>query len=186
MDPHDPHNTGIEYLYCDGDNYKVRRRVVFAGAITLEGHDRIAMAAIGGDADDRLEFIPGQVGLPDLQKSFYVREIEVIDAILASDEAAPVVNRIDTAERQRYADLRAGMAATRPRWDPDKDHPVHLIDDIGLTEEVPTDPRDIATFIREMEAVSWDLGYLPPFHAEMEANHEEWLAAQAESDEPSA
>lgn len=58
-------NTAFEYLYRDASNYKQGRRVIFAGEAIQELVDRIQ-----GALDDGEFFIPSQVGLEDLQRSF--------------------------------------------------------------------------------------------------------------------
>lgn len=58
-------NTKLEYMYRDGFNYKTSGEAVFAGRIAAQQVRDIAKAL-----DDRAYFIPGQVGLQDLQDSF--------------------------------------------------------------------------------------------------------------------
>jgi len=55
-------NTRVEYLYRDSGNYKQFASVVLTGEITPEERARIAAALDSGEY-----FIPGQVGLEDLQ-----------------------------------------------------------------------------------------------------------------------
>jgi hypothetical protein len=179
-------NTRFEYLYRDGANYKRSGFAVFAGEASLEIRDRIIRCAVDPEPDGYGSFIPGQVGLPDLQDQFMKAEIRMIDAILASaeDTSGPVRNGVPEEEISRYRALRADMAAMTPRWDPEIDHPFHEIIDIILTDEAPTDPRGIEAFAAEMEAATWDPGYLPPFHDEMLAAHEAHLRAARGDDEP--
>ena len=54
--------TKIEYEYRDGANYKAHGSAVLAGAATADQVD-----AILNGLDDEGGFIPGQVGLSDLQ-----------------------------------------------------------------------------------------------------------------------
>lgn len=53
-------NTKIEYLYRDGDNYKVRNEAVVAGEFTGCMVERIMSSHYGGN-----RFLPAQVGLPE-------------------------------------------------------------------------------------------------------------------------
>jgi len=59
-----PANTKIHYCYRDGANYKQAHQVTLAGHIS---HDDLTP-----HLDDNLFFIPGQVGLEDLQVRFRV------------------------------------------------------------------------------------------------------------------
>ena len=55
-------NTEITYMYRDADNYKVCHSVVLSGMLTEAGLLKISSKLeMGGD------FIPSQVGLPELQ-----------------------------------------------------------------------------------------------------------------------
>lgn len=58
-------NTLVEYAYRDENNSKVSASVVLAGRLSPEG-----MARIAAGLDERFYFIPGQVGLRDLQGDF--------------------------------------------------------------------------------------------------------------------
>lgn len=58
-------NTTVDYMYRDGANYKCCRDVVFSGRA-----DRAHLALLCMCLDDEGGFIPGQVGLADLQDSF--------------------------------------------------------------------------------------------------------------------
>lgn len=58
-------NTLVEYLYTDAANYKVTGRAVLEGRIAEADAARMV-----GSLDDGMYFIPGQVGLPDLQGDF--------------------------------------------------------------------------------------------------------------------
>ena len=51
-------NTKINYLYCDGGNYKRRQEAIVAGIFTKD--DRVI---IQNALDDGLWFIPEQIGL---------------------------------------------------------------------------------------------------------------------------
>lgn len=65
-------NTRITYQYRDGGNNKVFSYVVLAGDICESGLDMMReRAALDMDASTEFgDFIPGQIGLPDLQDSF--------------------------------------------------------------------------------------------------------------------
>lgn len=58
-------NTIISYMYRDASNYKQFRDVCIAGRITRDQLDRFVL-----DLDEGFRFVPGQVGLPDLQGEF--------------------------------------------------------------------------------------------------------------------
>jgi len=181
-------NTALYYIYRDGDNYKVAGKAVFSGPCSLELRDRISRAAADGGDDDYGQFIPGQVGLPDLQNTFYQAEIKVIDAMLSAAEKteSPVRLAINGADVESWKALRKDMAMTRPQWNPDRDHPFHEITEISLTKDAPTDPRSIEEFAAQMEKTVWNPEYLPPFHAEMLANFEVESALASGLDEPNA
>jgi hypothetical protein len=173
----DPRNTAITYLYRDGSNYKVDHTVVFSGPITLHARDRLLAGLLPPDDPDGWgSIIPGQVGLPDLQNRFYLKEIRVLEALLAPSEG-PVGLQIETAERERLEALKVEMRATLPQWRETDDHIFHEVTDISLTEHVPTDPRGIDAFIEEVSATEWDKDWKPVFYDEMVANY---AAASAE------
>lgn len=58
-------NTRIDYLYRDGSNFKTVSAIVLAGDFTPA-----MVAQIRASLDEGKFFIPGQVGLPDLQNRF--------------------------------------------------------------------------------------------------------------------
>ena len=58
-------NTLIEYMYRDADNYKKIGTAVLAGRMTAD-----QVRTLKGSLSDREFFIPGQVGLKDLQGEF--------------------------------------------------------------------------------------------------------------------
>ena len=60
-----PSNTRIVYQYRDADNYKAIHSVILPGTL-----DAAETNAIRANLDEYEFFIPGQVGLPDLQDSF--------------------------------------------------------------------------------------------------------------------
>lgn len=62
-------NTRIVYSYRDGDNYKVAGDVVLAGLLSQSDKDAI-LAHCDSALTGNPSFIPGQVGLKDLQDSF--------------------------------------------------------------------------------------------------------------------
>ncbi|MCE6959324.1 hypothetical protein LAZ40_09700 [Cereibacter sphaeroides] len=177
-------NTCLEYLYRDADNYRVSGRAILAGPCDLALRDRIARSTLDPEPEHYGLFIPGLVGLPDLQNRFYEASIRQLDALIASAEdlGDPVRLAVAPEEIARWQTLRADMATTPPQWDPERDHPFHVLEDIRLTAEDPTDPRTVAEFAAAMEAAHWDPHYLPPFHAEMLANFEAARAKRAEAD----
>lgn len=182
-------NTALFYTYRDGDNYKVAGKAVFAGPCSLELRDRITRATQDGGDDDYGNFVPGQVGLPDLQNQFYKAEIRVIDAMIAAAEEktdAPARLAIPEADVASWKALRQDMTETKAQWNPERDHPFHEINDICLTDDAPTDPRSIEDFAADMEKTAWDTEYLPPFHAELLANFKSETALAIGLDAPYA
>lgn len=163
-------NTKILYQYRDADNYKVAGHVVVAGEMSEAQVGKIIDRLDSEAPDVCVYFIPGQVGLPDLQAGFYKAEIAMADAMIAaSDPSDPFVKMAQ--------DLRERMVETKPQWDPDRDHPWHELLTIEPTDEPATCNLSVEDLIRAFETATWDEGYLPPFHEEMLANFE---AAQAE------
>lgn len=163
-------NTKFVYMYRDGDNYKVTHSVIFPGAISLDMRDQIQRNMIDGP-EGTLDaysldgfFIPGIVGLMDLQDQFHVKELDVLNAIL-DDEEGP-----KGPDRERFEELRDQMAATKPMWSDQSDHIYHTIEEISLTDAHPTDLRDIADFVKEMADASWNPEYLPPCYEVMNQN----------------
>ena len=130
-------NTIVTYQYRDAGNNKVARRAVFPGGV----NDALRAAILKGMASSDTEegrFIPGQVGLPDLQMSF--------------------------------------VPGPEPlRWYPDDDA-WHELCSISETLAGPTEDRTIAEFAELVSRTEWDETYRPPFHAEMVANYENYVA----------
>ncbi len=62
-------NTKIEYMYRDADNYKVSASAIFFGEIT-----EFEMAQVKTSLNEDGCFIPGQVGIADLQDRFATSE----------------------------------------------------------------------------------------------------------------
>jgi len=62
LEEHPHANTRIRYLYRDASNYKQSDSVIFSGAITAEECETLI-----AHFDEYGGFIPGQVGMPDLQ-----------------------------------------------------------------------------------------------------------------------
>lgn len=58
-------NTLISWMYRDASNYKACREQVLEGSLTSEEKDEIRNAL-----EDGLYFVPGQIGLDDLQDDF--------------------------------------------------------------------------------------------------------------------
>jgi hypothetical protein len=58
-------HTLIEYMYRDASNYKTTKVVLLEGRLTDQQIEKIL-----GTLEDKMFFIPGQVGLPDLQGEF--------------------------------------------------------------------------------------------------------------------
>jgi hypothetical protein len=119
-------NTALSYLYRDGSNYKTANAVVFSGAASEEYLARLRRG-LQPDGGDLGSFVPGQVGLKDLQDSFHgcesewdpdrdhpfheVTRVEVVDA--APTDARSIAEFAREVER---------MAA---EWDPGYLPPFH-------------------------------------------------------------
>jgi len=160
-------NTRIIYQYRDGSNNKALHEVVFAGEIALAECEKIGASLPSADGDGLGLFIPGQIGLKDLQNAFYDRHIALGEALLGE---------IDPAAGDMQA-LLDEMRETKPIWWPD-DGPFHellMIDHVSMD---PTDERSAAEIAKALAETEWDVDYLPPFHAEMLENYEDHMRSQ--------
>lgn len=65
-------NTALSYLYRDADNFKQSKVVILEGELAEGMLERIISSAKddGDQSGNPGYFIPGQVGLPDLQNQF--------------------------------------------------------------------------------------------------------------------
>lgn len=170
-------NTAFRYRYRDGANNKVLRQEVFAGLSDMADLERIENALLPtGDLDDLGDFIPGQVGLKDLQNGFYEEHIALAEA-MGSANLGEDANDADRAAAKPFDELRDSMAETKPIWWPD-DHPLHTVVSIELTDAPVTVHKTIDEFIEELEATVWDDAYKPPFYDEMLANYDLHIAAE--------
>lgn len=166
-------NTLFTYMYRDGDNYKQINAVVFAGEANENLRQRIMAAASPSffsidEPTDNL-FIPGLVGLPDLQNRFGSTEAKLLDAM------APDMTDAMKATLEGLVD-RARLE--KPQWNDERDHIWHEIIGIEPVEAEPTVEISIEAFTAAMESATWSESYRPPFYDEMAANFEE---AQRES-----
>lgn len=59
-------STVVSYMYRDASNYKTSSKIVLAGRITVDDERRYRSNLVDGG-----DFIPGQIGLSDLQDSFF-------------------------------------------------------------------------------------------------------------------
>jgi len=170
-------NTVIEYRYQDGSNNKVFKEAVFAGPADVACRARIEAALVASDDPDEIgNFVPGQVGLQDLQNAFYERHIMLAKA-MGSDGLAEDADPAQRAAAERFDELRDAMAETKPIWWPD-DHPLHTIVRVGETDKPATVEKTIAEFVEELEATEWDGSYTPPFYEDMIANYDAFIAAE--------
>ncbi|MBK1666601.1 hypothetical protein CKO28_00905 [Rhodovibrio sodomensis] len=126
-------NTAITYEYRDGANYHTQRTYIVAGGLSAAEIDEISLRLDEGEY-----FIPGQVGLPDLQDSF------------------------------------VGCAS---HWDPQLDHPWHLLGEIESTPKPATVALEARELLRRFREVQWDDSYKPPFYDEMRQRYESREAA---------
>lgn len=162
-------NTSFTYQYRDGGNNKVSHRVIFAGAMTLAMRDDLLGGLMEPDApDDWGDFIPGQVGILDLQASFSNKTIAALESLLKEGDG-PVQTLLPQEERDRLEALLEDEGSKTAKWT-DEDHPVHEVLDMRPTDEAPTEHRTIGEFIEEVCATRWSLDYRPPFYGEMVEN----------------
>lgn len=129
-----PKNLKIVYSYQDADNYSTSEEVVFKGPATKADVCAIVATLLHGYSDDECEgeFIPGQVGMRDLQDSF-------------------------------------GEVASA--WDPERDHIIHVMDNIELTDEPTTSEVPAAVILENFKraANNWDMEHEPACKAAMDA-----------------
>lgn len=161
-------NTLFTYMYRDGDNFKQINAVVFAGEANEDLRQRIMAAATPSffsidEPTDNL-FIPGLVGLPDLQNRFGTTEAKILDA-MAPD--------MTDAMRATVKDLVDRTRLEKPQWNDERDHIWHEIIGIEPVEAEPTVETSIEAFAAAMEGATWSESYRPPFYDEMVANFEE-------------
>lgn len=174
-------NTRILYEYRDGSNNKARHEVILPGTLDDADQARLIAALERGASDSGLGgFIPGQVGLRDLQNAFYEGPIRVARAAAEVSDAA---SDIEKAQARQFADLATSMSATPAIWWPE-DGPWHEVFEIGVTSAGPTVDMPIEALVSRMVDITWDESYLPPFHAEMLANYERHLANAGDDLEP--
>jgi hypothetical protein len=171
-------NTAITYRYQDGSNNKVFKEEVFAGTADAESLKRISAALLdNGEPDVMGDFVPGQVGLQDLQNAFYERHMMLAKAMGSeglADDAGPAEREVAA----RYDELHATMSETKPIWWPD-DHPLHTLDDVAHTDKPTTVEKTLQEFIEKLETTEWDGSYTPPFYEEMIANYDAFIAAES-------
>lgn len=128
-------STRLVYQYRDGANYKTAHSVVVEGRMSpLMARAILACC----DADTDASFVPGQVGLPDLQDSF-----SGCDSYWDPDLDHP------------FHEVLA-IELTR--------EPANLVD----SSDRPLTTHDLMErFLDVGLAGGWNDDYLPPFHAEM-------------------
>jgi hypothetical protein len=160
-------NTAITYMYRDGDNYKACATAVFAGVLSIDQKATLLAGLDDPESSETGFFIPGQVGLKDLQNSFHDQPRAVIEAALVGETDPHLIGEIEA---------QLGELDKNPcRWDPESDHVWHDLIDIEPTDKEPTDERSIEAFVSEMSAAEWDASYEPPFYDEMVRNQEAYL-----------
>ncbi|MFX4299985.1 hypothetical protein [Pseudosulfitobacter pseudonitzschiae] len=170
-----PENTKLTYMYRDASNNKSMRQVVFSGRLAADHKQSLIASMIPGENDEVANFIPGLVGLPDLQDKFYDQQITLINAMMEHASKDPVKRSdVDHKILGDFQALADDMAAVKPIWWPD-DTTGHEILEIADTERETTDARSIQAFAAVVAVVDWDQDYLPPFHAEMLENYIEYL-----------
>lgn len=130
-------NTKISYQYRDGTNCKTDIvDVIFPGGICADEIEKIINHLGGLDGTDQDQFIPGQVGLPDIQKmllNFPIPEVDhvwhVLDNIELTD-AEPTINDLNI---HQFVKMFCGT-----RWD-DTAHALRL----GIYEVEQEDDGEI-------------------------------------------
>lgn len=160
-------NTRFLYRYRDASNNKTICEVIFDGMISQEECHEISEKLITtSDGDILGQFIPGQVGLKDLQNAFYDTPIDMGEKIIACGD--------EIQNKEEMSDLLADMRATKPIWWPDDDiyHDLLMIDHV---ERAPTDGRPLPDFIRQFSETDWNDQYLPPFYEEMIENYNDHM-----------
>lgn len=165
-------NTRFLYQYRDTANYKTIHEIIFAGAITEAECRSLTENLDPCDGDALGDFIPGQIGLKDLQASFYEHPVKV----------AEFLSNAGGTESEGVADLLRSMRKTKPLWWPD-DGPFHELLMIDHVSQDPTDPRPVSEIAKIISNAKWDGDYRPPFHAEMVKNYNEYMSSQ-EDPEP--
>ena len=178
-----PKNTRVTYRYRDAGNNKVSETVVFGGQPTDALVEDIVAHLTAPCGDELGGFVPGLVGLRDMQNKFFEKHIALTEALTGGDAKRPMKSsasdELILEEMQALADE---MKTIKPIWWPD-DTTSHELLSVEATDDPQTDPRSIDTFAADMIAADWDSDYLPPFHAEMVANYEEHLH-KIDSDTP--
>lgn len=97
-------NTHIEYMYRDGENYKLFHEVILAGEVSLE---QLQTYFYEGDF-----FVPSVVGLEDLQETPY-REC---DHVWHEIEGAELTTNPPTASISAVGLLQRFRAAGTVKW----------------------------------------------------------------------
>ena len=170
-------NTVIEYRYQDGSNNTAFKEEIFAGPVDEALIVRITFALVPSDDPDEIgNFVPGQVGLQDLQNAFYERHMLLANA-MGSDSLPEGADPAQRAAAERFDALRDSMSEVQPIWWPD-DHPLHTIVRVEGTDKPATVEKTIAEFIEELEATEWDGSYTPPFYDEMIKNYDLHIAEE--------
>lgn len=108
-------NTEVSYMYRDADNYKVSRRVVLGGTITVAKAMEIVRAL-----DEGQYFVPSEIGLEDIQGGFLAgadwnEQVdhpfhELTGIALTDDEPFGDMTAAKFHERFVMADWKAGEA----------------------------------------------------------------------------
>lgn len=168
-------NTAIKYKYRDASNNKVAATVIFAGRLSTAQTEAFLASLSQDGSNGEGDFIPGQVGLKDLQNSFHDMPKAMLQSALENETHPPQIERLEAG----LADIDENPC----RWDPDGDHVWHELDEIDFTDADPTDARTMEAFAAEVAAVEWDPSYEPPFYDEMVKNYQDYLDRK-NSDEP--
>lgn len=174
-------NTAFIYRYHDGSKNNVHSQAVFAGLMPASDLGRVNGALLHSyDTDGLGDFIPGQVGLVDLQNALHDDFVALAKA-MGSAGLDPDAEAADRAAAEPFDELCESLLKTKPMWGPD-DHPFHTLVSVEHTDAPVTAHKTIDEFIEELEATVWDNAYKPPFYDEMLKNYGRSVAVESASE----
>lgn len=108
-------NTQINYMYRDGTNCKTESNVVFEGEITTEEVQKILSNLGGLKGEEGTQFIPGQVGIPDIQNMLARFPIPTIDHVWHDMGAIEITDDYPTVKGADIHQFVEKFAKTK--WD---------------------------------------------------------------------
>ena len=150
-------NTKITYRYRDASNNKAEGAAVLRGtadsAVLISFIESLAPS---GDPGIMGFFVPGQIGLPDLQDRFSAQTRAILQHLVDQEPVTTHAEVIDAAFSETGTDAS---------WYPD-DGPWHEVLEITSTPEMPTLQVTFAELTEVVGATSWDPDYRPTFDPE--------------------